>query len=167
MEFTLRPWQSTDLENLMKYANNERIARYMTNQFPHPFEENHAIAFIERANSTLSIILAIDINGRAVGGIGLHPLNDIYAKNAELGYWLAEPFWGQGIMSKAIEEMVTIGFERLLINRIFARPFGSNKASQKALENVGFKLEARIEGSIFKNGQTEDELIFARRKKLE
>jgi [ribosomal protein S5]-alanine N-acetyltransferase len=165
MEFTLRPWQSTDVENLMKYANNERIARFMTNQFPHPFEENHAIAFIERANSNPSIILAIDINGRAVGGIGLHPLSDIYSHNAELGYWLAEPFWGQGIMSKAIEEMVTIGFERLPIHRIFARPFGSNKPSQKALENAGFKLEARIEGSIFKNGLTEDELIFARRNK--
>jgi [ribosomal protein S5]-alanine N-acetyltransferase len=165
MEFKLRPWQSTDVENLMKYANNERIARFMTNQFPHPFEEIHAIAFIERANSHTSIMLAIDINGRAVGGIGLHPMSDVYALNAELGYWLAEPFWGQGIMSKAIEEMVTIGFERLPINRIFARPFGSNKASQKALENAGFKLEARIEGSIFKNGQTEDELIFGMRNK--
>ncbi len=50
-------------------------------------------------------ILAIEINGRASGGIGLHIQTDIHIKNAELGYWLAEPYWGKGIMTKAVKHM--------------------------------------------------------------
>src|SRR5690606_938234 len=96
-------------------------------------------------------ILAITIEDEFVGGIGLHPQNDIYRLNAELGYWLAEPFWGQGIISKAIQEMIQYGFAKLPIQRIFARPFGSNLASQRVLEKNGFILEARIKGCLIKN----------------
>ncbi|WP_394802161.1 GNAT family N-acetyltransferase [Pontibacter ruber] len=56
--------------------------------------------------STPPHILAIEVNGEAAGGIGLHPQPDIYRKNAELGYWLAEPYWGNGIISRAIPQMV-------------------------------------------------------------
>ena len=57
-----------------------------------------------------------------------------------------------------------MAFERLDINRIYARPFGSNLASQRVLEKTGFVLEARIQGAFIKNGKIEDELIYARRR---
>ena len=85
-------------------------------------------------------------------------------KNAELGYWLAEPFWGKGIITYAIQEMVEYGFKTFDITRIFAIPFGTNIASQKALEKAGFILEARLNKTIFKNGEYQDELIYAIRK---
>ena len=125
----LRPWTFGDLDNLVKYANNAAIAKYMTDQFPHPYTSDHGKAFIRFATSdTPSIIFAIDRNGEAVGGIGIHPQTDIQRKNAEMGYWLAEPFWGQGIITRAIGQMVDFAFQNLDIERIFARPFGSNKA---------------------------------------
>ena len=82
----------------------------------------------------------------------------------ELGYWLAEPFWGQGIITRAIGQMVQYGFENFDITRIFARPFGTNIGSQKALKKAGFLLEARFEKTLFKNGQFLDELVYALRK---
>ena len=93
-------------------------------------------------------LFAIDVNGEAVGGIGLHPQTDIHRKNAELGYWLAEPFWGKGIVSKAILEIIEFGFKTYDIDRIFARPFGTNAASQKVLEkNVKqFQLQKFAQG---------------------
>ena len=165
MTFTLRPWTPADVDSLVKYANNAAIARFMTDQFPHPYTRDDGSAFIQFATSnTPSKIFAIDVNGEAVGGIGIHPQTDIMRKNAELGYWLAEPFWGKGIITKAIGEMVDYAFRHLDIQRIFARPFGSNLASQRVLEKAGFTLEARLEKTFFKNGAYEDELIYARRR---
>ncbi len=60
--------------------------------------------------------------------------------------------------------MVDYGFKTFQINRIFARPFGTNIGSQKVLEKAGFKLEGKFEKSIYKNGKYLDELIFAIRK---
>lgn len=165
MEFTLRAWRETDLESLVKYANNPNIAEHLTNAFPHPYTEENGQGFIKYANSSEPLhIMAIEIDGEAVGGIGIHPQTDIMCKNAELGYWLAEPFWGKGIVSKAIAQMIVYGFSTFDIVRIYARPFGSNLASQKVLEKNGFVLEARIAQNIFKNGVFQDELIYAVRK---
>jgi ribosomal-protein-alanine N-acetyltransferase len=158
----LRPFRETDLANLVKYANNPKIAQNMTDAFPQPYTEDAGKVFIQMAlkNSPPSI-LAITIDDEFVGGIGLHPQADVYRLNAELGYWLAEPFWGQGIVTKAIKEMIPYGFANLPIERIFARPFGSNIASQRVLEKAGFSLEARLSKTLIKNGLIEDELIYA------
>ena len=166
MAFTLRPFKLGDIDSLLEYANNHKIAANLTDQFPHPYTRESGERFIKMAKQhTPPTIFAIDINGKASGGIGLHIQMDIHIKNAELGYWLAEPFWGQGIMTKAVKHMVDYGFKNLDINSIFARPFGSsNIASQKVLKNAGFELEAKFLGTIYKNGEYLDELIYAIRK---
>jgi RimJ/RimL family protein N-acetyltransferase len=155
----------SDLESLVRFANNPAIARNMTDGFSSPYTSQNGTDFITLASrDTPPNILAIDIGGQASGGIGIHPQTDIHCKNAELGYWLAEPFWGQGIITEAIMEMVEYGFNNWNINRIFARPFGTNLASQKVLEKAGFILEGRFEKTLFKNGDYVDELIYAIRR---
>jgi RimJ/RimL family protein N-acetyltransferase len=165
MNVLLRPWNLIDAANLERYANNPSIAANMTDKFPHPFTSEHAEKFIITATSSPVInIFAIDVDGEAVGGIGIHPQIDILCKNAELGYWLGEPFWGKGIITKAITLMTEYAFKNFDINRIYARPFGTNIASQRALEKAGFILEARFEKTLFKKGEYLDELIYATRK---
>lgn len=166
MHFTLRPFTINDLDSLVKYANNPKIANNLTDKFPYPYTRENGKMFIEFATkNTPTNIFAIDINGEACGGIGIHPQEDVHRKNAELGYWLAEPFWGNGIIPKAIIQIVEYGFMNFDINRIFARPYGTNTASQRVLEKAGFTLEARLEKTLFKNGEFKDELIYAVRKK--
>lgn len=163
--FRLRHWQPSDAEGLVKYANNANIARYMRDAFPHPYTKADGDNFIQFAMQKLpASIFAITVDDLAIGGIGLHPQNDIYRLNAELGYWLGEPFWGQGIITNAISQIVTYGFENLQIERIYAIPFGSNIGSQKVLEKAGFLLEAKLSKTIVKNNVLEDELIYAIRK---
>lgn len=163
--FTLRPWKSTDAPSLVKYANNPEIAKNLTDAFPHPYTIENAYAFINMVSEKNPLsVFAIEIDCEAAGGIGLHPQHDIQRKNAELGYWLAETYWGQGIITQAIDKIVAYGFTHLDINRIFARPFGSNLASQRVLEKTGFTLEARFDKTLIKNGVYEDELIYAVRK---
>ncbi|MGB3004970.1 MAG: GNAT family protein [Chitinophagaceae bacterium] len=162
MKFTLRPWAQSDVDALAEYANNYKIAKNLTNAFPHPYTSEDAKKFIDMVSQHNPVqVFAIDINGKASGGIGLFPQTDIMCKNAEMGYWLAELFWGQGIITKAIIEMIDYGFKTFNITRIYARPYGTNMASQKALEKAGFILEARFEKTIFKNGEYLDELVYA------
>jgi len=162
MKFKLRPVTNNDLDKLVQYANNPKIADNLTNVFPHPYTKENGEFFINMATSHDPLrIHAIDVNGEMIGAIGIHPQADIMVKNAELGYWLAEPFWGKGIMTEAIRQSIKYGFETFDINRIYARPFGSNIGSQKALEKAGFQLEGRFKKTIFKNGRYEDELVYA------
>ena len=163
--FRLRPWSLADLDSLVQYANNWNIAKNLTDAFPHPYTRESGEAFIKMATQDDPIhIFAIEVDGEAVGGIGIHPQSDIYRKNVELGYWLAEHLWGRGIVTEAIKQIVDFAFRTYDINRVFARPFGSNIASQRVLEKACFTLEARLEKTLFKNGEYLDELIYAIRQ---
>ncbi|TAK44842.1 MAG: N-acetyltransferase [Saprospiraceae bacterium] len=158
----LRPWTPEDLGSLVKYADNFNVARYLTGHFPHPYTEKDGRRFIAMAMSAKPVnIFAVEVDGVAAGGIGVHPQQDIHCKSAELGYWLAEPFWGQGIITAAVKEMAAYSFDKFDIVRLYARPFSNNKASQRVLEKAGFELEATHRNSIFKNGEILDELVFA------
>jgi RimJ/RimL family protein N-acetyltransferase len=166
VEFKLRSWSMNDLDALVLNANNINIAKFMTDAFPNPYSRENGIQFIRFATKDDPIhIFAIDINGEASGGIGIHPQDDIHRMNAELGYWLAEHQWGKGIISRAIPQVVDFAFKTYNINRIFARPFGNNAASQRVLEKCGFSLEARLEKTLIKMDELQDEMIYSIRRK--
>ncbi len=166
MEITLRPWHLDDVNDLVALANNKNIAQFMADVFPHPYTIENGKTFITFATSNPnSKIFAIIIDGKPVGSIGLHLQTDILRKNAEIGYWLGEQHWGKGIITQAVPQMIDYGFKNMDIVRIFARIFGTNKASQKVVEKCGFILEGKYEKTIFKNNEFIDELIYAVRKK--
>ncbi len=159
---SLRQWEISDINDLIEYANNPNIAQNMTNAFPHPYTKEAGLKFIEIAQShSPARVFAICVNNQAVGAIGVHPQADIHEKCAELGYWLAAPFWGKGIMSVAVKQMIEYAFQNFAIVRLYARPFSSNTGSQKVLQKCGFKLEAQLKKSIYKNETYLDELIYA------
>jgi RimJ/RimL family protein N-acetyltransferase len=162
MDIKLRKWNEADLNGLVKYANNRNVAKWLTNGFPHPYTFEDGKAFLKMIeNDNPTKVFAIEINGEAVGSIGIFPQSDIHEKNAEMGYWLAEAYWGKGIMTKAIQEIVEYGFQTFDIVRIFARPFSTNLKSKRVLEKAGFVLEAKLKKALFKNGECMDELIYA------
>ena len=160
----LRKWNEADLDSLVKYANNKNVAKWLTNGFPHPYTQEDGKTYISMVtNDNPTKVFAIEVNSEVVGSIGIYPQSDIHEKNAEIGYWLAEAYWGQGIMTKAIQEIVEYGFRTFDLVRIFARPFSTNLKSQRVLEKAGFELEARLKKALFKNGEFMDELIYVKR----
>lgn len=161
MQVTLRPWQATDLSRLVALINNSNIIQYMSNQIPHPYTEKDGELFLSGVvDQNPTQAFAILFNDEVVGSIGIFPQSDIYEKNAEIGYWLGEEYWGNGIMSEAIRQIVEYGFKTFSIIRIFARPFSINKASERVLEKAGFIHEATIKDSVYKNGKYLDSIIY-------
>jgi [ribosomal protein S5]-alanine N-acetyltransferase len=86
MQFILRPWNENDVDSLVANANNINIARFLTDGFPHPYTSENAKAFIAMATKDVPVhIFAIEVEGKAVGGIGIHPQSDIMKKKCRTG----------------------------------------------------------------------------------
>ncbi len=163
MQFELKKWALSDAGSIAEYANNKKIADNLRNAFPNPYTLADAISYIHafQNDDPGRICRAIAIDGRAAGSIGVFTREDIYSKSAEIGYWLAEPFWNRGIMTQAIRQICDMAFDRLSIVRIYAEPFAHNSASRRALENAGFTLEGILKNNIFKNNKIYDSCIYA------
>lgn len=160
--FTLRPWHPDDAMSLVKHANNPRIAVNLRDGFPYPYTLPDAQKWLKLvSNNTEDIILAIEVDGEAAGGIGLHGLKDVYRYNGELGYWLSEHHWGKGIMSHAVGLMVEYAFVQTHWLRLFACIYEHNLSSMRVLEKNGFKLEAIHRRAVMKEGKLLDEHMFA------
>jgi [ribosomal protein S5]-alanine N-acetyltransferase len=160
---TLRAWRMEDLPSLVAHANNSKIAANVRDRFPHPYTESAGRQFIELFNEPDGpAAFAIEIGGLAVGGIGLHPQEDIHRFTAEMGYWLGEPYWGKGIVSEAARALSDWGFETLGLHRVFAQPFAKNQASIRVLEKAGFEREGLLRRNAVKAGEVLDTLLYAR-----
>ncbi|MDD1730248.1 MAG: GNAT family N-acetyltransferase [Methanospirillum sp.] len=159
----LRPWEETDRESLVRSADNPRIAAFMRDGFPHPYSVADADRFIAMATGDHpNLFLTIEVHGEAVGGIGIHRLDDIYRHTAEIGYWLAETYWGRGIVSDAIRALLPVAFDSYDLIRIQAGVFSNNPGSMRVLEKNGFSLEAVHKRAITKQGVTLNEYLYVR-----
>ncbi len=157
----LRDFQASDEDSLVKYANNYNIWINLRDGFPHPYTRKDARNWLQVAiNYEHQRIFAISDGREAIGSIGVHLFRDIYRHTAEIGYWLGEPFWGQGIATLAVKEMIKFAFRALDINRLQAEVFEWNPASMRVLEKAGFTLEARMRKNVTKADQTIDSLIY-------
>jgi [ribosomal protein S5]-alanine N-acetyltransferase len=159
--FQLRSWQLGDEESLAENANNPKITANVRDSFPHPYTIEDAKFWINLAHQQEGNF-AIIVNEKAVGGIGILLKEDIYRKNAEIGYWLGEPYWGQGIITEAIKKMVDFTFANYDIHRIYAGVFEYNLASMRVLEKAGFQFETVLKKSLFKNGQLWDDHVYVK-----
>jgi RimJ/RimL family protein N-acetyltransferase len=163
MIITIRQWMEEDLENLVLYANNINVWNNLRNYFPSPYTEADAKNWLAKmANASPIVNLAIDVDGVAVGGIGLILNSDVYIYSAEIGYWLGEPFWNQGIATEAIRQMIEYCYYYFDIVRIYAEVFETNKASMRALEKNGFYLEGVRRKAVFKNSVLMDDYIWVK-----
>jgi len=160
----VRTWRRGDAASLVSHANNANIAKHLRDRFPHPYTERDARTFLRMASlaDNRAVNLAIDVGGMAVGAIGLTRGSDVERFSAEIGYWLAEPYWGRGIVTEALILLTGEAFTRMNILRLFALPFADNLASARVLEKAGYAREGLLKSSAVKYGEPRDQLLFAR-----
>ena len=122
----IRRWRTRDAASVVRYANNYNVSRYLRDRFPYPYTMEHARAFLAGAvgEDGGETKFAIEVDGEAVGGIGVIPGADIERFSAEIGYWLGEPFWGQGYMTEAarmlVDEAQRTGAYDTIVARVLA-----------------------------------------------
>jgi RimJ/RimL family protein N-acetyltransferase len=159
---TIRPWTALDKAALVKYANNRKVWLNLRDAFPHPYTASSAESFLEMvAKQNPTTFFAIATKDEAIGGIGVSLNQDVHRFTAELGYWLAEPFWGKGVMTEAVARFSQCAFETFHLMRIYAEPYATNLPSCKVLEKAGFALEGRLRRSAFKDGQVLDQFLYS------
>ena len=164
-DYMIREWVNEDAEAIAKYANNRKIWVNMRDLFPFPYKFSDAKAFLKTAiKPGPKTLFAIANLKEVIGGIGLATQKDVHRYTAELGYWLAEPFWGQGIMTNVVTHFTHYAFSTFDLHRIFATPYVYNEASIRVLEKSGFELEGRLRANAFKDGQIVDQFIFSKLK---
>jgi RimJ/RimL family protein N-acetyltransferase len=160
--YILRDWQKADAPSIAKYANNRKIWMNLRDAFPHPYHLRDAEAFIARVlDSDPITMFALATPREAIGSIGLMVGKDVHRYTAEMGYWLAEPFWGRGIMTQAVIRLTAHALNDLKLQRVFALPYTTNPASARVLEKAGFQCEGVLRSSVFKDKKVLDQFLYS------
>lgn len=158
----VRAWKASDADSLIEYGNNRKIWLNLRDRFPHPYTKRDARTFLRAVRQQdPQTFFAIDVGGVAVGGIGFVLQADVDRVSAEIGYWLAEPFWGRGITTEALRAVTAYAIRQHRLTRVFAVPFVHNTASCRVLEKAGYVLEARLRRSAIKDGHIVDQFMYA------
>ena len=137
----LRQWQNSDANALFKYASDPRVGPNAG--WPIHKSEAHSLEIIQTvlsAPETYAIV--IKETNEPIGSIGLMmgEYTDLTenTNEAELGYWIGVPYWGQGLITEASKEIIRYGFESLKLNAIWCGYFSHNTRSGRVQEKCGF-----------------------------
>ncbi len=163
-EWKLRAWRPGDEAALVKYANNRNIWINLRDRFPHPYTMDDATAWVQSVKDqrpVMNFAIATSNDDEAIGSIGLTLQEDVHRRSGEIGYWLAEPFWGRGIATRAVRALTEYAFTNFDLVRLYANVFEWNPASGRVLEKAGFTLEGRLRKNITKDGNTIDQFLYA------
>ncbi|MBZ0301170.1 MAG: GNAT family N-acetyltransferase [Anaerolineae bacterium] len=140
----LRLVERADAPALQALVSDRRIAETTLN-IPYPYPESGAVDWItrvlerrEQGQADCSFVILRRSDNVLLGAIGIHP-DDAF--QAEIGYWMGVPYWGQGYMTEAARRVIQFGFEALELNRIRAWYFTHNPASARVMQKAGMTFE--------------------------
>ena len=161
-EFCIRSYQYSDQEALIRYANNHNVSKLLRDKFPFPYTKTDAETWLIHAcNQEIETNFVIANENELIGAIGINLQEDVNKFCAEIGYWLGEPYWGKGITTAALKKCTKFAFANFSLIRIYALVFEGNDASEKVLLKAGYKKEATLRKSVFKEGKFLDQYIYA------
>lgn len=160
----IRKWELSDAADLAMAVSNKKIQNNLRDGLPYPYTEQDGADFISAmlsADENETFAFAITVDDKAVGSIGVFRQGNIHRLTAELGYYLAEEYWGRGIMTEAVRQICKYVFEKSDIIRIYAEPFAYNVASCCVLEKAGFQYEGTLRSNAVKNGKIIDMKMYS------
>lgn len=159
----IRPWKREDAGTLAAICNNKKIWLNVRDRFPHPYTVGNAIEWIAFTSNQKPVQnMAITWHGKVAGSIGVMPKDDVYRKSIEIGYFVAEEFWGKGIASEAVALLLKYIQKHFDVFRVYAEVFNYNIASMRVLEKNGFHLEGIRERAVVKNNVVMDDHVWVK-----
>ena len=163
----LEKWKLSDAADLTSIISNKKIQDNLRDGLPYPYTQQDGIdyiSFLLSSNENDTFAFAITVEGKIVGSIAAFRQENVHRRTAELGYYLAEEYWGKGIMPEAVKQICDYIFSNSDILRIYAEPFAYNTASCRVLEKTGFQYEGTLRNNAIKNGKILDMKMYSRLK---
>ena len=164
MKCRIRKWKLSDAANLAAALSNKKVQDNLRDGLPYPYTEQDGIDFISAmlsADKNDTFAFAVTIDDKAIGSIGVFRQINIHRLTAELGYYIAEEYWGKGIMTEAVKQICEYVFSMSDIIRIYAEPFAYNTASCRVLEKSGFQYEGTLRKNAVKNRKVLDMKMYS------
>lgn len=164
MDCEIRKWRLSDAGDLAAALSNPRVLDNLRDGLPYPYTAQDGEEYIRSmlsADENNTFAFAITVDDRCIGSIGAFRQENIHRRTAELGYYLAEEYWGRGLMTRAIGLLCQWVFANTDVLRIYAEPFSYNVGSCRALEKAGFAYEGLMKNNAVKNGRVLDMKLYA------
>ncbi|MDE5698189.1 MAG: GNAT family N-acetyltransferase [Lachnospiraceae bacterium] len=164
MMCAIRKWQLSDAGDLAAALSNKNIQDNLRDGLPYPYTVQDGVDFITAmisADETETFAFAVTADDKVIGSIGVFRQGNIHRQTAEMGYYIAEAYWGRGIMTEAVRQTCEYVFAQSDIIRIYAEPFADNAASCRVLEKAGFQYEGTLRSNAVKNGKVTDMKMYA------
>jgi ribosomal-protein-alanine N-acetyltransferase len=155
----LRAFALADVPRLVTLAGNYEVAKNTLN-IPHPYSEEDAHRWVQLTQENYAqqtgYAFAMELlsSGEFIGGIGLNMERRF--DRAEAGYWLGQPYWGQGLASEALAAVLHFGFEELELNKIYATHIAENPASGRVMLKNGMVKEGELAQHTKRDGRYYD-----------
>ena len=164
MNIKIRSWRIEDAKSIANALNNKKVQDNLRDGLPFPYTVSDAKDFISAmltADKNITFAWAITVDDIAIGSIGVFRKDNVHRLTAEMGYYIAEEYWGKGIAAEAVRQVCTYLFENTDIVRIFAEPYDFNTGSCRVLEKANFVYEGTLRKNAFKNGQFLDMKLYS------
>lgn len=145
-KFTLRPVTVADADDLWPHVSNPELSQFMS-WGPHASREVTS-GFLQAQVDALAkgtiLNWAIELEGKARGLVALAGITwrfstDWRVDRAELGYWIGQPYWGQGVMTEATLHAMKFAFETLGLHKVTVGHMEGNEPSKRIIEGLGFR----------------------------
>ena len=160
--------KADDIPQIVRYAANKNISDNTLN-IPFPYTEKDAIYWINLAHQGFKngthFIFGVRLKQEDVfiGGIGFTVEQRF--NRAEIGYWIAEPFWNKGYATEATQAIIKFGFEQLALNKLTSSHFAKNLASGKVMVNSGMTQEGELKEHVRKDTTYHTLILYGLTKK--
>ena len=160
----LRKITLEDAQDIFEYAKDPEVTKFVTWE-PHKSVDD-SMNFLKLViqkyenNEPSNWGIIYKENNKLIGTCGYDSWVPVHSL-AEIGYALSREYWGKGLMTEAAKEVIKYGFEKMNLNRIYARCFVKNIGSQKVLEKVGMKFEGILREQMFIKGTFRDMKIYS------
>ncbi|MGN0339079.1 MAG: GNAT family N-acetyltransferase [Lachnospira sp.] len=164
MTCKIRKWELSDAAALAAALSNKKVQDNLRDGLPYPYTEQDGTDYISAmlsADENDTFAFAITVDTKVIGSIGIFRQGNIHRQTAELGYYIAEEYWGKGIMTEAVKQICEYVFGKSDIIRIYADPFSYNVASCRVLEKAGFQYEGTLRSNAVKNGKVLDMKMYS------
>jgi RimJ/RimL family protein N-acetyltransferase len=151
----LRAVEEDDVPAIHGFFNDPEVQRTLAVNWLEPVAGTRSWwEGARRTPGTASFVIET-LAGELVGACSLEDQN-LAARTAALGIWIARPFWDQGFGTDAVRTLCRFGFDEMNLQRIGLSVYGNNPRGVRAYEKVGFKEEGRARRAHFMDGQYVD-----------